>query len=75
MVWLKEPFKETKVSCTSRFSPAPDMGDAEPCFLKSGSRGKPLVKGYALAGFHLHRIWDTSAFFKKWVKGLRPLFF
>jgi len=27
MVWLKESVKETKVSCTSRFSPAPDMGE------------------------------------------------
>jgi len=25
-------------------------------FLKSGSRGTPLVKGYALAGFHLQMI-------------------
>jgi hypothetical protein len=26
MVRIKEPVKETKVSCTSRFSPAPNLG-------------------------------------------------
>jgi len=37
-------------------------------------RLKKMVKVCDLAGFHLHRIWESRAFlFKKRVKGLRPL--